>query len=136
MSDDLLSAETLTQAVLKSVLDAAFMETIIDGDGDLLVREQINCYLLLGEKKDRITFLARFGFKPEATQQQRLEIVNNINKDFLMVRAVAAENDILRFTYDLIVPGEISRKTFVLTLKRFCSVPQIAVRERGLGLVL
>jgi hypothetical protein len=135
MSDDLLSPENLSLPLLKSVLDAAFMETVMDTDGDLLVRDQINCYILLGEKKDRISFLARFGFKPEVSQAQRLECVNSINKDFLMVRAVAGENDLLRFTYDLIVPAEITKKAFVLTLKRFCAIPQVAVRERALGLV-
>jgi hypothetical protein len=136
MQEELITPENLSKELLKSVLDAAFMDTSYDHEGDLRVRERIACWVLLNDAKDRISLLAQFGFKPESSQQQRLELANELNRQFIIIRAFVSANTNLRFQYDLMVSGGITKKAFVLLVKRFCGIPlgAIADVERELGI--
>jgi len=130
MTDELITPENLSKEMLKSVLDSAFMETSYDSDGDLKVRDRVNCFVLPNEeRKDRVQLLALFGFKPEATELQRLQGVNRINAEYIIVRAVVGKNDLLRFTWDIPIAGGITKKAFVLAVKRFCAIPHEAIAD-------
>lgn len=130
MTEELITPENLTKERLKAVLDAAFMETSYDNDGDLRVHDRIKCLVLPNlERKDRIQLVALFGFKPQSTELERLQAVNRINTEYIIVRAVARGNDILCFTWDLPVAGGLTPRAFVLAVKRFCAIPQPAIAE-------
>jgi len=137
MPDEMITPENLSKELLKSILEAAYMDVSYDKDGDIRVKEKVTCFVFPNEKwKDRITLCAIFGFKPHATPLQRLECVNRINSEYAILRAVVGKNDTLRFTYDILLEGGgITPKAFVLTLKRFCSVPHDAVGARGADLI-
>jgi len=135
MSDDLVTPENLSKELLHSIFDAAFMETSWDSEGDLRVKDQIHCFVIPTEKKDRIRLISIFGFKEGTTQMQRLECVNDINNEYIMVRAVSGNNDTLRFDYDIYVQGGISKKAIILATKRFLSIPIDAVADHGNNLV-
>jgi hypothetical protein len=130
MTDELITPDNLSKELLKSVLDAAFMETSFDSDGDLKVKEGVNCFVLPNEeRKDRVQLMALFGFKPEASELLRLQAVNRINAEYIIVRAVVGKNDTLRFTWDIPIAGGITKKAFVLAVKRFCSIPHNSVAD-------
>ncbi len=129
MTDELITPENLSKELLKSVLDAAFMETSYDSDGDLKVKERLNCFLFPNKKKDKVQLMAQFGFKSDASELLRLQAVNRINDEYIIVRAVADKNDTLRFTWDIPIAGGITKKAFVLAVKRFCSIPHDAVAD-------
>ena len=130
MSEDLITPENLSKELLKSVFDAAYMETSYDDDGDLRVKEDVRCWVLLpGEKRDRIHLLTIFGLKPEASRQQRLELANEINKEYVVVRAFINSSDSLSLTYDFLLEGGITKKALVLGVKRFCGIPRLAINE-------
>jgi hypothetical protein len=127
MSEDLITQENSSKESLKSVLDAAFMETFYDDDGDLKVKEGVNCFVFL--EKDRIQLMAAFGFKPDASELLRLQAVNRINAEYIIVKAIVGKNDSLIFSWDIPIAGGISKKAFVLAVKRFCSIPYNAVAD-------
>ena len=130
MTDELITPENLSKELLKSVLDAAYMETSFDKDGDLIVKEKVRCFVFPNqERKDRVQLLAMFGFKPEAPELLRLQAVNQINKEYIIVKAVIEKNDTLAFYWDIPIAGGITKKAFVLALKRFCSIPHSAVAD-------
>lgn len=135
MSDELITENNLSKEFLKGVLDAAFMNTSFDSDGDLMVKEDINCWILVNKENARIALLSLWGFKNSTSQLQRLECVNQINKEYVVVRAVVGNNNSFRFEYDIPVRGGISKKAFVLMLKLFCSIPRTAVVKYGANLV-
>jgi len=135
MSDELITVDNVSKDLLKSLFDAAFMEVTFDKDGDLLVTDRVKCFVLISKDLRRIQLMTLFGFKPEATNLQRYECVNKINKDYVMVRAVVGANDTLFFTYDLLLDGGISKRAFVLQVKRFCSIPHTAVSDYGADIV-
>ena len=136
MTDELITPENLSKELLKSILDAAFFDTFLSEEGDIQVKDSIHCWVLPNpEHKDRIRLLAIFGFAPGASQLQRLECVNKINNEYIIVKAVVGQKDTLRFEYDIMVAGGITKKAFVLAVKRFCSIPRSALAEHGAGVI-
>ena len=130
MTDELITQDNLSKELLKSVLDAAFMETSFDDDGDLKVKDAVSCFVFPNlERKDKVQLLAIFGFKSEASELLRLQAVNRINEKYIIVKAVAGNNDQLRFSWDIPIAGGITKKAFVIALKRFCSIPHDAVAD-------
>ena len=130
MTEELITPDNLSKELLKSILDAAFMDTSYDNEGDLKVKDRVTCFLFPNnDRKDRAQLMAIFGFKPEASELQRLEAVNRINAEYVIVRAVVGKNATLRFTWDIPIAGGITKKAFVLAVKRFCSIPHDAVKD-------
>jgi hypothetical protein len=136
MTDELITPENLSKELLKSTLDAALMDTSYDNEGDICVKEGIRCWVIPNAKfKDRIKLITIFGFEPGASQAQRLECANKINREYIVVKAYVGTNDSLVFEYDILVAGGITKKAFVLGVKRFCSIPRTAAVEHGTGII-
>lgn len=113
------------------------METSFSTEGDLKVKEQCTCWIFPEEeRKNRVQLQALFGFKPESSELQRLQAVNRINAEYNIVRANVGKNDTLRFTWDIPIAGGITKKAFVLAVKRFCPIPHDAVNDCAAGLVV
>ena len=135
MEEELITPENVSKEFLKAIFDAAFMDASYDSDGDLRVKDQVSCFVFPSERKDRIRLATYFNFKPEASRLQRLECINHINDEYIIVRAIVGDRDSLRFTCDIPIAGGISKKAFILTCKRFCSIPHDAVQEFGNDIV-
>lgn len=134
MDQDLITPENVSKEMLKAIFDDALIETSFDSDGDLRVREDISCFVL--PKNDRIRLLSVFGFKPNVSMQKRLEFVNRINSEYIIIRAtVGSRNDTLFFDYDISIKGGITKKALVLATRRFLSIPRPAIQEYGSDLV-
>lgn len=130
MTEELITPENLSKELLKAVLDAALMDTTYDKDGDLVVEDRVNCYVLVSQqRKDRVRLMALFRFKSEASEIERLQSVNRINDEYIIVRAVVGKNDTLRFTWDIPIAGGITKKAFAIAVKRFCSIPHEAIAD-------
>jgi hypothetical protein len=130
MTEELITPDNLSKEYLKSIFDAAFMETSYDKDGDLKVKEGLNCFVFPEQgRKDRVRLMVMFSFKPDASELLRLQAVNRINSEYIIVKATVAENDTLVFVWDIPIVGGITKKAFVLAVKRFCSIPRDAVAD-------
>jgi hypothetical protein len=136
MAEELINQDNLSKEFLKSVLDAAYMDAVIDEDGYLVVRDE-GCFIFISKANDRIGLLTGwFDFEPSASQLQKLEFVNQINNEYVMVRAVVRKDGNLQFGFDISVAGGITKKAFVVAVKRFCSLPRLAIRDHGAGIVV
>lgn len=134
MTDNLVNAEKLSREQLRSIFDAAFMEYSLDSDGDIIVREGCSIFVLPDKERRRIRLLAQYGFKPTATLAQKLEAVNKMNAEYIIVRACAHENS-LRFDYDVLLEVPISPKALILAIKRFAKIPNAALNDHALDIV-
>jgi hypothetical protein len=85
--------------------------------------------------KDRIKLLALVQFERAASHLQRLACVNRINSEYIVVKAIVGTGDMLRIEYDLLVGGGMTKKAFVLAVKRFCSIPRAAAAEHRVGVI-
>ncbi len=137
MPENLITADNVTKELLKSIFESAMMDVSIDSYGDIMVKEDCKCFVLPDKEKRRITLLTFFVFKPKVKDTEKLLCVNQINRDYIMARAVVTgkDNNILQFTYDIMLDGEISYKYLVLLVKRFCAIPHPAVADYGQNIV-
>jgi hypothetical protein len=125
---ELITPENVSKDMLKAALSAASIEVTYDKDGDLRAKDKITCFVMLSSNKDRITLFAQFGVKGGARPDQALALVNEINKNFVIVRAYyREENQSLRFQYDICLEGGITSNTFVSAFKRFCTIPMLTI---------
>jgi len=129
MSNDLITPDNVSKSVLQELLDDALMDVSIDQDGDLLVQEDVKCYIFLSESNDRIRLLTMFGIADQADRLRCLECVNAINHEYILVKAYIASEKTLAFEYDIYLKGGVTRKYIALAVKRFCSIPRKAVAE-------
>jgi hypothetical protein len=128
--EELITPENLSKELLKTVFDAAFMDTSFDEDGDLRVKEDVSCWVFpSGKGRDRIKLLTNYGFKPETNTFQRLTFVNEINREYVVVRACMNERGSLSFSYDILVSGGLTKQALILAVKRFCGIPPLAIEE-------
>lgn len=112
------------------MLEAALIDFSVDSDGDFLVNESIRCVVIPNrEHRDRISLMAQYGFEDGVSEEDRLTCVNRINQEYILVRASVTDRSSLRFRYDIYLPGGMTPKNIVMTLKRFCSVCKSAVSE-------
>ncbi len=134
MSNEIITPENLSKELLKSIFEAAFMETSIDAEGDLQVRDGIGCYVFARE--DRIRLMTLFRTKDGANRQELLEFANRVNDQYIIVRVtVAGKGTTISFDYDIPVKGGITKQAVVLATKRFLSIPINAIQEHGLNLI-
>ncbi len=136
MHEDLITPENLSIDLLKATFDAAYMDTRLDEDSDLVVKDDVSVRIRIDEKrKNRIRFLTIFGFKDGVPKTDKLDCVNNINNDYIMLCASSTDNDLLIFRYDIMLYEGITKKDLVLSVKRFATIPHDAVNEYGSDLV-
>lgn len=133
MTEELITPENLSTSLLKEVFDQAFMEAVLDNEGHLKVVDRVKTHIR--PREDRIYVFAVFGFKPGTPMERRLEFVNRVNQEYIIVRATSNDNNLLLFDHDIPVAGGITKKALVLRVKRFCSIPQSAIQEFGMDIV-
>jgi len=129
-----INRENVSKDLLKSVLDDAAFETTLDKDGDVVIEDKIRCYVLPNKDRGTIRLLTGFTFKSDTPSASRLEAANQINAQFVMVRA-SVSGDMLYFDYDVLINDGVSRRGFAHTVKRFCAIPWQAVSECAKPLV-
>ena len=136
MTEELITPENLSTELLKTIFESAYMNVEIDEDGDLKIKEECTVYVRPNKKyKDRISLLCMYGFKDSSMDTERLECVNLINRKFIITRAYATDKGNLCFEYDFLLEGGITRKTLVLGIKRFASIPRVAVKKFSDGII-
>ncbi|WP_374509127.1 YbjN domain-containing protein [Niveibacterium sp.] len=136
MNNGFLAPDAVTREVLREILDAALMEVEIDGDGDVLVREGMVCYVLLPEPEhDRITLAAQYSFIDDVPHLARLDCANRINREYMLVRAAIDERGKLRFSYHLLLGGGVTARQIGLSVKRFCAICPQAIAEHAAELL-
>jgi len=136
MKEELITPENLSIDLLKSTFEAAYMDVRLEEDSDLIVKEDVNVRIRIDEKrKNRIRFLTIFGFKDGVAKIDKLECVNNINNDYIMLCASCIDNDLLIFRHDILLFEGVTKKDLVLSVKKFATIPHDAVNEYGTDIV-
>jgi len=123
-AEDILTADNVSRELLKSIFDAAYMDvTLGKGDG-IIVKEGFRCLVLPKKEQNLIKLLISLTFKPQLNDLQKLEFVNKVNKDYIIVRATANKNSLI-CDHDIMMDGGLKRAALVQQVKRFCmAVPK------------
>ena len=127
-----LSPKDINSSTLKQMFEDAYMEAIVDHDGDLRVDEDgLGCYVLPHNEGDRIKLLTVWQARQGCTVARRLEFANRVNDSIITVRVSIGEDDLIFFDYYIPVEGGITPKAIVLATKHFLAVQKMAVLECG-----
>ena len=98
MSVDLITPENVSIGLLKDIF-AAYMDTYFDEDGDLIVKGDCQVYVTIIPDKSSIRLMTLFRIRDEIGLDTRLEAVNKINNDYIIVKAHCTDNNKMIFTY-------------------------------------
>jgi hypothetical protein len=129
MNNDLITPENVSKEMLKSVFDAAYLNATLDSDDLLSVKEDSTIFISLNEAKDKISLATYYRFTADSSEVRRLQLVNKINNEYIIVRAIAESDDTLCFSWDISIEGGITPKNFVLSVRRFGSLPRAIIQN-------
>jgi hypothetical protein len=131
--DLIITPENVTKELLKAICDAAYMETSVDADGDVVVRDGgIRGYLILSSHHRHIRIMAQFSVTEGANKFEVLEFLNRVNDEYVLVRCALINNGKgVRFDHYVCLPGGVRPANLVQTIKRFLSIPPDAIKEHG-----
>ncbi len=122
-SGEMVTEANLSRDVLKAALDAAKMTTAVDASGNLTVSfALIRVHVLPG--KDVVRLLVSFSFAPRAAMQEKLDLANRINDQYIVLRAaVPAERpDQLSVDHYIVLGPGVSRAAIAAATRRFADV--------------
>ncbi len=135
LTNDLITPDNVSKDLLKAIYDAAFIETAWDDDGDLKIKDELNCTVMISENQTRIMIFTVFEFEEGFSREQKLDLVNKINDEYAFVRASLTEYDTLLFDYSFYLKGGLTKKNLVLGTRFFQSIPLEAIHEHGKEMV-
>jgi hypothetical protein len=128
MPVDLITPENVSVDLLKNVF-AAYMDTSFDEDGDLIVKGECQVYVTIIPDKSSIRLMTIFRISDESSLDARLEAVNKINNDYMIVKAHCSDNNKLIFTYYFMLAGGLTKKALIRGVKLFDSIPRAAIYD-------
>jgi len=119
MAGGILNPEDVSTEGLRKIFDDAYLETLLDSDGDLVVRDGYRVLVMPRENGERIRLMSMFGVDPDSALADRLQLANKINDVMVLVRASVTERGSFCFDYDITVTGGLPIRTFMATFRRF-----------------
>jgi hypothetical protein len=131
MSDDLITPETASMEAFHEVYEQAFMDATLDEERKhIRLREEgVVARAFLSESRERLQLYALYGIKDDAERLDRLELVNRINENFVLIRAGIDDDGDLWFDYCILVKGGVTRKAVVQATRTFLMLFPRAVNE-------
>jgi hypothetical protein len=129
VSEELLLPEDVNSASVKKVFDDAYMETSLDSDGDVRIKDRYSCFLRADPDGRLIALYAIFGTNPAAQQPAKLEYVNRVNDQVKLIRASVMGDGRYFFDYYIPIEGGITKKAIVMATRRFLGCIQAAMEQ-------
>jgi hypothetical protein len=118
---DMIPKNGATIQALFEVLQAAFYDSSIEADGDILTREDYRVWVQAPDS-NVIRFLSQFSLNPAGGHADRLEYVNAVNSQLRLPRACLFEGKgrwWVIFDHYVYVDGGLPKSSFVAMLRRF-----------------
>jgi hypothetical protein len=130
----MITSEKVSVELLNDVL-AAYMDTSFDEDGDLIVKGDCQVYVTIIPDKSSIRLMTIFRLRDESSLDARLEAVNKINNDYMIVKAHCSDNNKLIFTYYFMLAGGLTKNALVRGVKLFDSIPRAAIYDHAKDII-
>ena len=127
--DQLIRPEQVSPEMLKQLFVDAFMDATIDKDGDVLLVETYRSYVVPGNENRWVRVYAVFGANQEALLEDKMDFVNRVNAELVIVRAYLDTTG--RFILERYIPAEggITERALVLAVRRFHRLLEAAIRK-------
>lgn len=130
MSVELVTPENVSIEMIRDIYEAAFMEATLDEEKkQIRIKEEVLARAFLAESKERLQIVAYYGVKDDAQRIDRLELVNRINEQYVLIRAGIDDDGDLWFDYCVLLKGGITKKAIVQATRVFLMLVPKAVNE-------
>ena len=133
------SCSQLSTEVLKSIFDAAFIDTEIDDDGDLVVSDDMQVWVEGLPDQDCFQYTAFFRIDKEHPREKLLEACNSFNDSYIGLKASILENNkVITFNYALLMKGggTITGKEIVRLFKFFQDVVAASMEDEAFAFIV
>ncbi len=135
MSTDLITPENVSTELLRNVC-SAYLDTCLDEDGYLLVKGDCQTYVTITPDKSSIRLTTIFRVNEESGMDARLDAVNRINNDYIIVKAHCSDDNRLIFSYYFMLAGGLTRNALIRGTKLFDSIPRAAINEHAQDIIV
>lgn len=128
----------LSDEVLKSIFDAAFIDAEIDEDGDLFVTDDMRVLVEGLPDQDCFQFTAYFRIAPNHSRDKLLEASNSFNETYIGLKSTIMEgNEVMGFNYAVLMKGggTIEAKEIIRLFKYFQDVITAAMDDEDLSFI-
>lgn len=113
MAERMILPEEVTNTRIKTIFDEAFMESDFTEKGEVRVTEGgIKVLLSVDADRKLLRYLMLFGYRGGASPADQLELVNELNKNIIFMRAWSFGNGIA-FDYALPYDGGLPPKQVI-----------------------
>ena len=113
MAERMILPEEVTNTRIKTIFDEAFMESDFTENGEVRVTEGgIKVLLSVDADRKLLRYLMLFGYRGGASPADQLELVNELNKNIIFMRAWSFGNGIA-FDYALPYDGGLPPKQVI-----------------------
>lgn len=127
---DLITPDSVTIEEIRDVYEQAYLDAVLDDEKrQIRLREEVLARVFLSESKERLQLVAYYGIKEDAQRADRLELVNRINENYVLIRAGIDDDGDLWFDYCVLLKGGVTRKAIVQATRVFLMLVPRAVNE-------
>jgi hypothetical protein len=127
--DDLVTPETVSKDMLKTLFTDAYMDTSVDNDGDIVVKDSYRAWVMPATDGTWIRLYSLFKPNPAASAEDKLAFVNRLNDELIILRAWVTDTGGFGFEWYVPVEGGTTKKAIVFAVKRFHHLLQSAVNK-------
>ena len=130
MPDHVLHPDDVTLQTILQLLDDALFEVELDEENQsILLREEILARIRLSDNNDRLLLICYYKMQEDAERLDRLELVNRINDQYVLVRAAIGDEDELWLDYAIVLKGGVTRKQVAQAVRMFLKIAEVAVKD-------
>ena len=130
MPAELVGPENATLESLRDIYDAALMDVEIDEEnGFVIIDDEIVARAKLSDSKERLQLIACYRVREDVPRTERLELVNRINDQYVLVRAAVGEEDELWIDFGVVLKGGATKKQIAHATRMFLKVAEMAVKD-------
>ena len=130
MPAELIGPDNVSLETVRDVFESALMDVELDEEnGFVVIDDEIVARAKLSDSKERLQLIACYKVREDAARIDRLELVNRINDQYVIVRAAMSEDDELWIDYAIIIKGGTTAKNLAHTTRMFLKVAEMAVKD-------
>lgn len=130
MPSELVSPENATLEGVRDIYNSALMDVELDEEnGFVVIDDEIVARAKLSDSKERLQLIACYKVREDAARIDRLELVNRINDQYVIVRAAMSDDDELWVDYAIVLKGGTTPKHIAHATRMFLKVAEMAVKD-------
>lgn len=130
MTVELITPETVSIEQIRDLYEAALFDVTLDEEnGFVVLDDEIVARAKLAESKERLQLIAFYKVREDAERIDRLELVNRINDQYVLIRAAVGDEDELWVDYGLVLKGGATKKQIAHATRMFLKVAEMAVKD-------